>query len=244
MRAEKAFYLRDEERGHYWSPTPLPSRGATPYVSRHGFGYSVFEHTERGIRSELWVYVALDASIKFMVLKVRNESERSRKLSATGYVEWVLGDLRPKSAMHVVTELDPKSGALFARNPYHTEFAGRTAFFDVDETTRTISGDRTEFIGRNGTLRSPAAMTRVRLSGKVGAGLDPCGGHPRSIRAGRWARARDHFQDGGWARHRRGPEPGAPLSGIYCGARRARNGLAVLEAHTWRGACGDPGPIT
>jgi cellobiose phosphorylase len=171
----EGLYLRDEERGHFWSPTPLPSRGATPYVSRHGFGYSVFEHTERGIRSELWVYVALDAPMKFMVLKVRNESGRSRKLSATGYVEWVLGDLRPKSAMHVVTELDPKSGALFARNPYHTEFAGRTAFFDVDETTRTISGDRTEYIGRNGTLRSPAAMTRVRLSGKLGAGLDPCG---------------------------------------------------------------------
>jgi cellobiose phosphorylase len=171
----EALYLRDEERGHFWSPTPQPSRGGTPYVSRHGFGYSVFEHRERGIHSELWVYVALDAPVKFMVLKVRNESERSRKLSATGYIEWVLGDLRPKSAMHVVTELDPKSGALFARNPYHTEFAGRTAFFDVDETTRTISGDRTEFIGRNGTLRSPAAMTRVRLSGKLGAGLDPCG---------------------------------------------------------------------
>ena len=107
-----------KRRGHFWSPTPLPSRGATPYVSRHGFGYSVFEHTERGIRSELWVYVALDAPIKFTVLKVRNESGRSRKLSATGYVEWVLGDLRPKSAMHVVTEVDPKSGALFARNPY------------------------------------------------------------------------------------------------------------------------------
>ena len=171
----EALYLRDEERGHFWSPTPLPSRGATPYVTRHGFGYSVFEHTERGIRSELWAYVAMDAPIKFMVLKVRNESGRSRKLSATGYVEWVLGDLRPKSVMHVVTELDSKSGALFARNPYHTEFAGRTAFFDADEMTRTISGDRTEFIGRNGTLRSPAAMTRVRLSGKMGAGLDPCG---------------------------------------------------------------------
>ena len=171
----EALYLRDEERGHFWSPASLPSRGATPYVSRHGFGYSVFEHTERGIRSELWVYVALDAPMKFMVLKVRNESGRSRKLSATGYVEWVLGDLRPKSAMHVATELDPKSGAVFARNPFNTEFAGRIAFFDVDEMTRTISGDRSEFIGRNGTLRNPAAMTRLRLSGKVGAGLDPCG---------------------------------------------------------------------
>jgi cellobiose phosphorylase len=170
----EAFYLRDEERGHFWSPTPLPCRGATPYTSRHGFGYSVFEHTERGIHSELWVYVALDAPIKFTVLKVRNESGRARRLSATGYAEWVLGDLRPKSNMHVITEIDPKSGALFARNHYNTEFRGRTAFFDVDEMSRTASGDRTEFLGRNGTLRAPAAMTRTRLSGKVGAALDPC----------------------------------------------------------------------
>ncbi len=170
----EAFYLRDEERGHFWSPMPLPSRGATPYVTRHGFGYTVFEHTERGIRSEVWVYVAMDASIKFTVLKVRNESGRSRRLSATGYAEWVLGDLRPKTTMHVITEIDPVSGALFARNPYNTEFPDRTAFFDVDEATRTVSGDRTEFLGRNGTLASPAAMTRLRLSGRVGAALDPC----------------------------------------------------------------------
>ena len=170
----EAFYLRDDERGHFWSPMPLPCRGTTPYTTRHGFGYSVFEHTERGIHSELWVYVALDAPIKFTVLKVRNESGRSRRLSATGYAEWVLGDLRPKSNMHVITEIDAKSGALFARNHYNTEFRGRTAFFDVDEMSRTVSGDRTEFLGRNGTLRAPAAMTRKRLSGRVGAALDPC----------------------------------------------------------------------
>ena len=170
----EAFYLRDEESGHFWSPTPLPSRGPQAYVSRHGFGYSVFEHTDGGIRSELWVYVALDQPIKFTVLKVRNESGRSRRLSATGYVEWVLGDLPPKSTMHVVTEVDPVSGALFARNPYNTEFADRVAFFHVDHETQTLTGDRAEFLGRNGTLGSPAAMGRSRLSGKVGAGLDPC----------------------------------------------------------------------
>jgi cellobiose phosphorylase len=153
---------------------PLPCRGATPYVTRHGFGYSVFEHTERGIRSEVWVYVALDAAIKFTVLKVRNETGRSRRLSFTGYVEWVLGDLRPKSAIHVITEVDPESGMLFARNPYNTEFADRVVLFDVNDATRSVSGDRREFIGRNGTLRNPAAMTRSRLSGKVGAALDPC----------------------------------------------------------------------
>ncbi|MEK7876029.1 MAG: glycosyl hydrolase family 65 protein, partial [Pseudomonadota bacterium] len=170
----EAFYIRDEESGHFWSPAPLPRRGAASYVSRHGFGYSVFEHTEDGIRSELWVYVALDAPIKFAVLKVRNESGRLRRLSATGYVEWVLGDLRPKSTMHVITEIDPNSGALYARNRYNLEFAGRSAFFDVDDATRTFSGDRTTFVGRNRTLKNPAAMTRSQLSNKVGAVLDPC----------------------------------------------------------------------
>ena len=118
--------------------------------------------------------MALDAPVKFSVLKVRNESGRSRKLSATGYVEWVLGDLRPKSAMHVVTQVEPGSGALLARNSYNTEFTDRVAFFDVDDPTRTVSGDRVEFLGRNGSLRNPAAMSRARLSGKVGAALDPC----------------------------------------------------------------------
>jgi cyclic beta-1,2-glucan synthetase len=171
----EAFYIRDEERGHFWSPMPLPARGYTPYVTRHGFGYSVFEHAERGINTEVWVYVAIDAPVKFTVLKVRNQSGRSRRLSATGYVEWVLGDMRPKSAMHVITEINHLSGALFARNPYNTEFVNRTVFFNVNDATRTMSGDRTEFIGRNGTLAHPACMARSQLSNKVGTALDPCG---------------------------------------------------------------------
>jgi cyclic beta-1,2-glucan synthetase len=167
----EAFYLRDEESGHLWSPTPLPAGGASEYVSRHGFGYSVFEHTEDGIESELWVYVAVDAPIKFSVLKLRNRSNQARRLSATGYVEWVLGDLRPKSTLHVITEIDPISGALFAHNPYNTEFADHRAFFDVDDPARTVSGDRAEFIGRNGTLGAPAALTRAAVrEGRCSAG--------------------------------------------------------------------------
>jgi cyclic beta-1,2-glucan synthetase len=171
----EALYLRDEKTGQFWSPTALPVRAAAPYVIRHGFGYSVFSTRSEGICSELWVYVAIDAAVKFSVLKVRNESGRPRRLSATAYVEWVLGDLRAKSAMHVSTEIDPRSGTLYARNPYSPEFADRVAFFDVDDPTRNVSGDRAEFLGRNGSLRDPAALHRWGLSGKVGAGLDPCG---------------------------------------------------------------------
>jgi cellobiose phosphorylase len=170
----EAFYLRDEQSGHFWSPTALPARGSGDYVTRHGFGYSVFEHSENGIASALCSYVALDASIKYSVLRIRNDSDLTRRLSATGYVEWVLGDLRAKSTMHIITEIDAISGALFARNAYNTEFSGRVCFFSSDAGSHSVTCDRNEFIGRNGTMASPAAMRRVRLSGKTGSGLDPC----------------------------------------------------------------------
>ena len=101
----------------------------------------MFEHVEDGIASELWVYVAIDAEIKFSVLKIRNASGRARRVSATGYVEWVLGELREKTGMHVITEIEPASKAICARNAYNAEFSGKVAFFHVDDPARTVSGD-------------------------------------------------------------------------------------------------------
>jgi len=170
----EAFYLRDEDTGHIWSPMPLPCRGTGAYRIRHGFGYTVYEHVEEGIASELWVFVDVTAPLKFSVLRLHNLSGRPRRLSATGYVEWVMGDLRAKSRMHVLTERDPQSGALLSSNTYSTDFGGRMAFFDTDADGCGWTCDRLEFIGRNGSLHAPAALRRERLDGRVGAGLDPC----------------------------------------------------------------------
>ncbi len=170
----EAFYIRDEETGRFWSPTPQPARGRAPYVSRHGFGYSVFEHAESGIRSEMWTYVATDAPVKFVVVRLRNQSRRARRLSLTGFWELALGEWRHTNAMHIVTETDPHTGALFARNPYSREFSDRVVFANVSESRQTVTGNRMEFLGRNGSLARPAALKRTQLSGKTGAGLDPC----------------------------------------------------------------------
>ena len=170
----EAFYIRDEDSAHFWSATPLPAGGGSVYITRHGLGYSVFEHIEDGIYSEMTVYVDIDASIKFTRIKVRNQSARERSLSVTGYIEWVLGSHRAKSAMYIHTEIDPDSEAIFARDHYNTEFSSRIAFFDADFTKRTFTADRAEFIGRNGSLQKPDALSRANLSGRVGLALDPC----------------------------------------------------------------------
>ncbi|HTB51809.1 MAG TPA: glucoamylase family protein [Ferruginibacter sp.] len=170
----EAFYLRDEESGKFWSPAPLPCRSQSPYITRHGFGYSIFEHSEDGIDSEMTVFVDIEAPVKFIVLKLKNNSNRDRRISATGYIEWVLSDLRAKSLMHVITEMDAESGAILASNAYNTEFEGRVAFFDVDDASKTYTTDRTEFLGRNGTTANPDGMNRAKFSGKLGAALDPC----------------------------------------------------------------------
>ncbi|MBA3673916.1 MAG: cyclic beta 1-2 glucan synthetase, partial [Chitinophagaceae bacterium] len=170
----EAFYLKDEESGRFWSPAPLPCRGSSPYITRHGFGYTVFEHNEDGINSEMFVYTDIEAPVKYIVIKLRNFSGRQRRVSATGYVEWVLGDLRAKYLKHTITELDERSGAILARNAYSTEFKNRVAFFDADGNNKTITTDRTEFLGRNGIINNPDGINRARLSGKTGAALDPC----------------------------------------------------------------------
>jgi len=169
----EAIYIRDEETGIFWSPTPLPAKGFNQYVTRHGFGYSVFEHCEQGISTEITVFVSIDSSVKFITLKIKNMSGHKRLLSVTGYVEWVLGELRSRSLLHIITEIDQISGAIFAKNPYNSEFPGRVAFLDSNILNRTVTGDRYEFIGRNRSTDKPAAMEKVRLSNKVGAGLDP-----------------------------------------------------------------------
>ena len=175
-RPGETLYLRDEDSGALWGPTALPIRDdGSPYVARHGQGYSRFEHSAHGIGLELLQYVPLDDPIKLSRLTIQNLSGRTRRLSVTAYVEWVLAASRAAAAPFIVTELDAHSGALFARNPWRSEGGERIAFADLAGRQSSWTADRTEFLGRNGSDDHPAALAASGpLSNRVGAGLDPC----------------------------------------------------------------------
>jgi cyclic beta-1,2-glucan synthetase len=170
----EVIYIRDEDSGATWTPTPLPIREPQSYLIRHGQGYSVFEHASHGISQELLLFSPLDAPVRISLLRLRNRSDRRRRLSVTSYQELVLGVIREASANHIVTDLEEQEGAIFARNSYNNEFSNRVAFAGTSEDRFTATCDRKEFIGRNGSLAAPAALRRTTLSGRDGAGLDPC----------------------------------------------------------------------
>ncbi|MBX9654026.1 hypothetical protein K2Y11_10460 [bacterium] len=168
-------YLRDEESKEVWTPTPEPIRDGGPYQTSHGAGYSMFEHHRRGISSKLEMSVAPEEPVKFFILRLTNNDLVHRSLTATLYVEWVLGTNRQKNAPYIVTEVDHETGTLLARNSSHPECPNRIAFIDTSTRPRSFCADRSEFIGRNGSLDHPAGMRVADLSGRIGAGLDPCG---------------------------------------------------------------------
>lgn len=168
------FYLRDEETGTVWTPTPLPMRETEPYVIRHGQGYTIFEHISHGLAQELMLFVSMEASVKISILRLRNTTERRRRISVTAYHELVLGVTRELSAPFIVTERDKDSGATFARNNYNNEFAGRVVFAAMNPVATSATCDRKAFLGRNGNLAQPAALSQAKLDDRCGAGLDPC----------------------------------------------------------------------
>ena len=172
----EVFYVRDDKTGEVWSPTAIPIREASAtYVARHGRGYSRFEHTGHGISANLLQYVPIEGSIKISRLRLTNKSNLTRHLSVTAYVEWVLGASRSATLAFIETEIDARTGAIFARNPMNLAFGSRVAFADMGGAQCDWTGDRREFIGRNRTLANPAALASASpLSNKVGAALDPC----------------------------------------------------------------------
>ena len=167
-------YLRDDETGEVWNPTPLPIRDEALYVIRHGQGYSVFEHITHGIQHQLTLFVPKNDSVKISHLELKNVSGKKRKISVISYTEWVLGSQREKTAPHLVCDVDQNSGAIFAKNPHDNEFSTKVSFADISIASRTFTCSRKEFLGRNGNYQNPAALKREGLSRKRGTGQDPC----------------------------------------------------------------------
>jgi cyclic beta-1,2-glucan synthetase len=170
----EALYLRDEETGEVWSPTPLPSNDGQPYRVTHGAGYTLFEHNSHGLRQNLKLFASPEDPVKIVHLTVENTLSHARRITATYYVEWVLGTTRAASMAYIIPEYDLAQECLMASNPFNAEFGKRVAFLIANKKVHGLTADRAEFLGRGGTLKFPAALHRLGLENRVSPGEDPC----------------------------------------------------------------------
>ncbi len=170
----EALYLRDEETGRVWSPTPLPAGAQSACLIRHGAGYSTFESQSHGLNQRLRLFAATDMPVKIATLRLENLWKRPRRITVTYYAEWVLGVDRETNQTYIVPEFDSGRHALLASNRFNTEFGERVAFLAASKKPHGLTADRSEFLGHLGSLRHPAALGRIGLGSTVRAGLDPC----------------------------------------------------------------------
>ena len=173
----EAFFIRDDETGESWSPTPGPMPRQAEgdcCVVRHTAGLTQFTRSTHGIGHELEVFVDVDDPVKFSLLTLTNGGAETRTLSVYAYNEWTLGPPREGEHLHVVTEIDAQTGAILARNAYNQDFGASVAFSYAGEKPSSFTAERRSFIGRNGDLAPPDAMRQAALSRQIGGALDPC----------------------------------------------------------------------
>lgn len=170
----EVIYLRDDEDGYIWTITPSPVREDSPYMITHGFGYTVFEHVSRGITQTMRVFSPVDDSVKIYDINLVNLSGVSRSISLVFYIRPVLGVSEGVTARFIVSRMDEKTGVLLMKNTYNDDFPGRTAFIGCSEQINSFTCDRKEFIGKGRGLDHPESLCREKLSGRAGAGYDPC----------------------------------------------------------------------
>ncbi|MDQ6422207.1 glucoamylase family protein [Paenibacillus sp. LHD-117] len=181
-------FLRDEDTGQAWALTPSAGEDPAPYLVTHGLGSTVFEHVRGGIRHELSMFVPMEDPVKIMRLKLRNDSGAARKLSVTYYAEWVIGVQRQSNASFISSEWDEDAEILTAQNRYQEIFREATPFLGVfteqgDDDDQEVSwtSDQLGFIGRNGSVLQPAALSRTRLDKQAGVHYASCGAVQRKL---------------------------------------------------------------
>ncbi|WP_425619242.1 glucoamylase family protein [Anatilimnocola sp. NA78] len=169
----EVLYLQDEATGESWLPLAGGSRSSESWA-HYGAGFARFVQHAPELRQEVLLSVDANEPVKFIRLKITNRSAQAKTFVATYFAEMVLGVTREQTHLHLNSEFDPQTQAIFCRNPYHPEYPQQVAFLKVLGETIGHTTDRAEFLGRHGSWERPEGLQTKKLLRRVGVGYDPC----------------------------------------------------------------------
>jgi len=172
--AEDMIYICDMQTKEVFSA--CKSGGGTEqngeYIIRHGFGYSVYEHSKNDIAMSQTVFVAKDESVKIIILELQNLSNEAKQLRLCQYLRPVMGVSAEESGRHLVFR--SQNGEIFIRNNFNKEFPDRVMFVGSSVAAVDFTADRREFFGTSRGGKTPEGLFANKLSNRIGAGFDGC----------------------------------------------------------------------
>ena len=170
-------YLRDDDTGDYWTVSWQPvGKPREHYSCRHGLSYIKYHCDYSGIDAEQKLYVAMDDPVEIWDVRLRNDSDRPRKLSVFSYLEF--------SFHHVAMDNQNFQMSLYAAGSryedgviehdlYYEEDGYQ--FFTSDFTPDGFDCLRDKFIGPYRTERNPIAVETGHCGGSFEKGGNHCG---------------------------------------------------------------------
>ncbi|MDR0599385.1 MAG: N,N'-diacetylchitobiose phosphorylase [Treponema sp.] len=190
-------YVRDEESGDYWTLSWQPAGkplgdgpGAARYTCRHGLSYSTYHCEYGGISGEQTLFIPLDDPVEIWDVKLRNDSDKPRRLSVFGYAEF--------SFHHIQIDNQNFQMSLYSSGSSHEDGVIEVDLFYEDGGFQyfTVHGGRggvhpedpaffdclrDAFIGPYRTESNPLALERGSCSGSAELGGNHCGALRRIV---------------------------------------------------------------
>ena len=182
-------YLRDEESKDYWSASWQPvGKSLEEYKSEchHGTGYTNLVAQYAGIRSEVLYYVPFNKTHEVWRVKVTNESDKPRKLSAFGYCEFTNDSNYEQDQVNLqytlfITKTYFKGNRILQTINENIKSAvdgneNTSRFFGlVGSDVTSYNGDKESFLGRYHDYSNPQAVENGACDNTLNYNSNACG---------------------------------------------------------------------
>ena len=186
-------YLRDDEENDYWSASWQPvgkplGEGYGEYKSEchHGTAYTTIKGHYKDISSEVLYYVPLNKTHEVWRVRITNNSDRPRKLSAFGFIEFTNENFYENDLVNLqytlfITRTYLKGNKIIqtvnendGKNEEGTNF--RERFFGlVGATIESYNGDKSSFVGSYRSYGNPIAVERGKCDNVLNYNSNACG---------------------------------------------------------------------